>query len=444
MIVSHNGVRSDRFGHKNEVKYECNCGAVSGLRYTGLECPYCGGIVTKRGVNMKMTGWVDLQHHKIISPLYYIILCGLIGKTRLVEILTKKWIFSKNGINKDYEVDLKTLKTKGSKYTFVNEVDNSISEVYTPFAGIGFQQFYDRFDEVLDYCAKKHKKMQNKLDLIDELRQTKAYVFTSKIPIYTTVLRPQFTTEKNFNFRPIDNYINNLVKLALNLPNQYNRADILEKSLMSIQEKVMQMWDYTFECISKKKGEIRGKILGGPLNYTARNVCVLRKGLYANEIEIGYPLACIIYKYKIIYQYAKRYNLAIHEAEDIVNNTEEFNPNIYEILLDFIKNEGLEAIIIRNPTNNLGSILKMKISHIVPNTKYHCIGLPSMILGGLTCDFDGDVINIIGLMTPEMKHIFRLADPIDTMITDKDTSNIRPSMNIDDSASMVIYNFSRL
>ena len=58
---------------------------------------------------------------------------------------------------------------------------------------INVREFYDNFEEIMTYYKGKRKQ---KADLIDSLIADKDLVWTSKIPVYSTVLRPQgITTE---------------------------------------------------------------------------------------------------------------------------------------------------------------------------------------------------------------------------------------------------------
>ena len=51
----------------------------------------------------------------------------------------------------------------------------------SPYDGIGIDNFYYRYDEVMDYFIAKKK---NKADTLTTLKERKAKVFTSHIPYY--------------------------------------------------------------------------------------------------------------------------------------------------------------------------------------------------------------------------------------------------------------------
>ena len=49
-------------------------------------------------------------------------------------------------------------------------------------------EFYDNYEEIMLYYKKKRKL---KADLIDQLIEEKDSLWTSKLPVYSTILRPQ-------------------------------------------------------------------------------------------------------------------------------------------------------------------------------------------------------------------------------------------------------------
>jgi hypothetical protein len=437
------GPRSTLYGTPLEHHYTCKCGMMSEARFDKLECPYCGGIVEENGVNFSMTGWIDLGRFRIVNPLFYLILETAIGAAVIKEIITKRIVYTKDGnVNEIYyNTDNMKPKKSSQKIQYIDETNSRVELLAGPFSGIGIDGFYDKFEEIMNYYKHKNKSKPAKVEQIDYMLENKYKVFCTKIPIYTTVLRPLVVTNSSINHRPIDRFVNTLVNLSIALKSQ--RQISIDKVLLRIQEKALDIWKYTCSCIEQKKGYVRSKVLGGPINYVARNVVVLRPQMHADEVEIGYPLFCDMFKYRIIYKYYKKYNVPVHVAEEILTKSYIFNPEIYQIILELLDEDAPETIIIRNPTNNLGSIVKLRIHNVVPSADYYCVGVTSTILGGLTCDFDGDILTIIGVFTDFMKQMFRSANPIDTMMIDKDNGRIRASMNIDESASSIIYNMDK-
>jgi DNA-directed RNA polymerase beta' subunit len=203
------------------------------------------------------------------------------------------------------------------------------------------------------------------------------------------------------------------------------------------------MWTVNFESLHKKHGLIRGKVLGGGFNYVSRNTVILGNTLKTDEVMVSMPMFLELWKYRIIYKISQAFNVNLMVAEDIHDKAATGNPDVIKIMEEIIRDEEPELVILRNPTNNYSSIIKMKIKGLDtydPDT--YVLRIPDTILGGLTADFDGDVLTIIGLVIPEMKKIFRMAATVEHMVTHKDSGLIRRETNVNSSCSVALYNLS--
>lgn len=56
--------------------------------------------------------------------------------------------------------------------------------------------------------------------------------------------------------------------------------------------------------------------------------------------------------------------------------------------------------------------------------------------------FDGDVLNIIGIMNKELQYIFRKFDPVERMIMGRDTGLINPLFGITKGQLINLYYFA--
>ena len=63
------------------------------------------------------------------------------------------------------------------------------------------------------------------------------------------------------------------------------------------------------------------------------------------------------------------------------------------------------------------------------------------ILPGLNADFDGDILNIIGVMTDELKYMFRKFDPVSRMIISRDSGLLNEYFSIEKSQLIDLYYF---
>ena len=228
--------------HAFAERYRCSCGEFKSKIFEGEICPKCGTKVEYRDSDITVFGWISLGKYKIISPYYYQLLKSAIGKRQFPEIIYAKYKITTDG---------KRLKPTA---------DDLDEEPLSPYAGIGVEQFYEKYEEILEYFKSKKK---NKVKRIDILIKEKKNVFVSHIPVPSTMLRPQSTTSDSFYFQSIDKLINTSFKLSEDLKNSQDvdRDYILQR----LQTKVNAMWDVYFEELNGKRGLIRGEILGGSL-----------------------------------------------------------------------------------------------------------------------------------------------------------------------------------
>lgn len=173
------------YGDDNEFldRYKCDCGRFIGAMFEGEICPECNTRVEFREVDIKVTGWINLYPYKIINPLYYQKLQSALSKKNLEAIISNENIITSNGQIRRHNSEVVVKKTTQMYYN------------------IGLKMFYENYEEIMEYYRSKRK---IKADLIDQLIAEKDKLFTSKIPIYSTTLRPQAVTTESYYFSPIN------------------------------------------------------------------------------------------------------------------------------------------------------------------------------------------------------------------------------------------------
>ena len=399
-------------------RHRCTCGAIKGAAFVGQECPICHTIVDYKDTDIKVTGWISLGENYIIQPLYYNILGEAIGKKVLLDIVMRKNVVDKNG----------NIRKATS--------DDTDEKPESPFSKIGTEEFRERFEEIMLYFKNKKK---NKADVISNLIKEKNSVFASKIPIYSTLLRPQSMSTDSYYFTTVDKNIKPLFSLSEKLKDAHE----VDKPLIlwRIQVRVNTIWDYNFELLNGKNGFIRDQILGGSLNYTSRNVIIPDPTLRANEVDLSYHTFLELFKSRIMYYLMKLGDMNLNQAYTLWNEAFTFNPKVYEIMKYIIEKEGTSIIINRNPTINYYSILLMKIRHVKPADTDYTLSVPLSILPGLNADFDGDILNIIGLMNDSMKRLFRKFDPVKRMFISRDSGKMNDLFTINKGLLVDAYRF---
>lgn len=325
-IKSKRGIQSPLFGtdfsddNAFAERYSCECRKTIGKVYETEICPHCGTPVKFVDVDVEFTGWILLKHDRIIQPLYFRLLNRIVKTKRftLDDIIKPNGVINKDGIVERVPYDPKQ-----------------------PFTGIGIEGLYQRFDEVLDFYYKKKKRR----DIIDMIRNEREKVFASSIPVYTSALRPaSFGGEFNFHITSPERVYSNMVKKA-NLLNSLEEQRVGGKfqeereflhrqlTVFDLQQKINTLWQLVFEKIDTKYGHIREEILGGRVNFSARNVIIPDSSLQADEIEVGYITFLELYRYEIIGFLVAMTNCTYEEAsQEWFESTLGFNSRVYGIM----------------------------------------------------------------------------------------------------------------
>lgn len=223
-------------------RYRCQCGEFKGAQFEGEICPICNTPIEAKDADIEFTGWISLGNNYIIQPYYYQLLMETIGKQNLPDI-----VITRNKVDKDGHI--RKLNA-----------DEIVDAPKHPYVGIGLVEFRERFEEIMLYFKSTKKK---KADIIDKILSEKSSVFTSHIPIYSTLLRPQSFSTDTYYFNSIDKNINPLFSLSekLKTPRDIEVHYILAR----IQNRVNKLWDINFNMLNGKDGWIRDQMLGGSL-----------------------------------------------------------------------------------------------------------------------------------------------------------------------------------
>jgi hypothetical protein len=281
-----NGIYSSRFGQKlGDVspfadRYSCECGYLKSRINHGIECPICHTKVKYVDDDFKMFGWIILKDpYHIIHPKWYDSLDYIFGESKYNE--EKKKMKGgrrlKNILKYSPEVD---------QHGFVQEC--SFKPDKEPFFGIGMMEFYERFDEILNYYYALNPK---KKDYYDELMENRDIIFCHSIPVFTTLLRPADIRDGYMYFEPtngIYNMINKHVHLINNDKRKMNQdIKVKNSELFEVQMKYMELVEEIMNILTGKRGQLR-QLVGGRYNYSCR--AVIRQDASLRVKMIG-PLA---------------------------------------------------------------------------------------------------------------------------------------------------------
>jgi hypothetical protein len=343
-------------------RHRCKCGEFKGLRFKGEICPFCGTKVEARDMDIKKTGWISLGDNVLISPYWYKIFERTIGKKPFAEMVER----------------IERVDADGNRHEVAYDEDHPPS---SPFAGIGIDGFYERYDEILDYFAAKKK---DKREQLNQAKRCKYKAFIHHIPVYSTFLRPSSVTADTFYFNGIDKEINTLVNLSMTLRD----CEPIEKPFIQthMQTRLQTMWELNFNQVSQKKGFIRNKIISGSLNYTSRSVICPDPTLAVDQVDMSYQGFRILFKYKIIYYLMKILNISLADAYMKWKDAYKKDDYVLSIMNYIVKKEKPRILLNRNPTINLYSMLMLRIRRVKDDWKRTTLSVPLFILAGLNAD----------------------------------------------------------
>lgn len=89
-------------------------------------------------------------------------------------------------------------------------------------------------------------------------------------------------------------------------------------------------------------------------------------------------------------------------------------------------------------------MLLMKIRKIKPDGDDYALSVPLSILPGLNADFDGDILNLIGMLDKSISYMFRKFDPIERMIISRDSGLLNDYFSIVKGQLIDLYYFCTL
>lgn len=364
----------------SRIEYKCNCGEIIGEYNEGLLCKECNSIVSKRECQLLEQGWIDLGKYKIINPLYYAFLKRYFGEAKLKKYLSPQYV----KIDKD-----------GNE--FISPDDIPKNENNPDLISIGIDTLAKNFIEILDLFKDTNKTVN--LEVYEFLKQNKDNIFTSKIPVFSHRLRPATVVGQQIMFDKSNTIYVQILKIAkiLNALSLDAFPLNVDKLLYKLQELYNSLYDYIISTLADSEtGHIRNEKLSNRFNFSARCVIVpLHHNTKIDEVHIPYVVGCELLKLHIIRKLVDSKGMTYNEANmRWRKGVLAFDREIYDIILEIEKEEGgIHVLINRNPTINIGSILKVtaKVKDVYDD---YCMSVSNNILNLISGDFDGDTLNI--------------------------------------------------
>lgn len=356
-----NGIYSSRFGQKlGDVnpfadRYSCECGYLKARINHGIECPMCHTKVKYVDDNFKMFGWIVLKdEYHIIHPKFYDSLDYIFGESKYNTERKKMKGGRKlqNILNYDPEVD---------QHGFATECNFKPDK--EPFYGIGMIDFYNRFDEILDYYYTLNPK---KKDYYDEIRENRDIVFCHSIPVFTTHLRPADIRDNYMYFEPTNGMYNIINKHVHKINKNTRKMDqdpkIKNNELYKVQMTYMELVGEVMNILTGKRGQLRN-LISGRYNFSSRNVIRQDASLRVDQVKLPYIELVKCLQQPIINILVRNYNISPSEAYDkwyrAIAKKDDRVAEIIDNIIHANPYGGIPVLINRNPTICYGSIMQM-------------------------------------------------------------------------------------
>ena len=381
----YNGLQSEfwgtDFGDENafQERYSCKCRKYIGKMYSGVRCEQCGTMVEYVEADVTRTGWIMLDYNrKVISPIYAMKLSDALGKVDGNPVLDRI-------LRSPYR------KRDGSEDETYEMREREIAEMRVhPFVGKGMTWLRNHFTEVLDYYEKRKPA---KAAAFHELRTDRDKVFTSCIPVFSSILRielPGSKDEKLFK-QKVNTYFQSIIQTT-NKVNTFEKEDEdnenvlieIDKLLGSCQKEIEELFMAIFKIMDGKKGVIQSKVIGGRYDWCCRNIITPNSGsLRSNEIELPYVAGLELFRYEICNMYAKEMNVNIAQANAEWKRAKvHYNPIFYGLMDKLIRTDDafLHLLINRNPSINYGSFMLVKPKCVKKDFNDKALTIPTAII----------------------------------------------------------------
>jgi DNA-directed RNA polymerase beta' subunit len=392
------GVFSERiFGSMtNGVDHSCECGKFQGSFNLGHACDVCGTRVTFKGLQLAREGWIDLRY-PAIHPVFFRYLRKIIGATALNDILNYKMKINVNGTPVEVPME-------------------------APFKGIGMLRFIENLDDIAQHFLDKHKKKDpTKRRDWQFFKENEEIVYIDKFPIINSRLRPGNVFNGEFQFDEINNLYNAIIRNSETLGN-FTDIEATEPNILTLiyrnQMLINEVFDTILETLSNKEGFIRNSLIGSRLNLSARNVITPLSGEYRmNDCVVPYKTAMELMKPLILRKLQKIKRVPIQQAQKMwFEATLTYNKLVHAVMRDIAKNENVKILLNRNPTINVGSILLLNIADVKGDMSDVTLSISNLVLPLLGADYDGDVLNIILVVSKRFVEMFAPFQPSNFVI----------------------------
>lgn len=412
------GIFSERIFGKmavENIEYACDHRHLEGKFYKGMICPECNTEVKLQNSTFAKTGWIHFENNgdefPVINPLIYAMMAKIVGGKELQKVLQY-----------NVKLDLSGMVIRGNE---------------KKYHAIGMYKFQEIWQEVLSHYCKP-----DKMNLFRFILANSSKIFTSKVPIFPVALRPAVIADKSIKFAEVNNFFNYMVAESQNLRSltgelltEYTSNQIMWRSQLHYNK----IYSYIVKAIGGKKKYLRNNIFGARVNMSARNVIGPMNPKHGiDEVELPYLTCMELYKFEVCNMYRTLKNCSLLVAHDAwtqacAEPSELFLRLIQELIRQAKPKygiKGLPLLINRNPTLQLGSIMRVILTRVKSDFTDLTMSLHNCILAPSNADFDGDVLNIIKIPDMYFFEAFEVFDPASSLMISRDMPELTEDMEL--------------
>jgi DNA-directed RNA polymerase beta' subunit len=410
--LTDDGIYSPRiFGPANEpVAHICTCGRTTGAFKEGKICDHCGDPVTFQNL-VNRVGWIDMsEKYAVIQPILFHQLVTLIGNRQLKNMLRCDTRVTKDGhpfgVDPDEEDEMDKPKRKRKKMTR--------AQVLQQWTGIGMTRFRENFANIVYYFAQINRRIPKKVSAYNVLLENWDKIWINKIPVCSPLLRPYNIQGENMWYDDVGRHYKSILKHVDQLKHRWQimQQKDVDIRLMQVQINLNDLFDKTFERLGHKEGYVRREITGTRVNFVSRSVIIPGPAtVRINELWLPYLAFVEMWQGYIIHMLSQIHKCDYRDALYRWNQAKlRVSPEVNSIIDDMLA-RGCYVLLNRNPTINVGSIVRMHVTRVKRSMEDLTTSIPNNILVMLGADYDGDTLNIFPLFEPWLVKATEHIDP---------------------------------
>ena len=334
----------------------CECGALVGNYYTGMECPDCKQEAhTNFADELKYRAWLEIPDYMppILHPVAFNVLNDWLRTFQQAPVLS-----------------------------YLLDVDKDLPAKFSHL-GQGFKYFYENFDDIVNFFMTKYVPAtpgdyRERCKYIPMfIKKYRNIMFVRHVPILNQSLH-LITRSGSMSFS--DECSKHFLKARVELSKlmyAYNNSPVndsfLDQHLYSVFQSYMAYVDsITKVKLAKKKGYIRKCILGSRYHCSFRGVIIPITGVHtSDELVLPWRIGVAIFKEEIFNVLTNRMGYSTDQAlakhaRAIVAFDQEI-ADIFKTLIKECPYKGLPILFNRNPSIQHGAIQLLFVIAIKSN-----------------------------------------------------------------------------